>query len=146
MCQFFSVFACLLNGETLIFEIKKVKKTKKKLVFGLQLWSILRYFGFFSVFIQFLFFVRSISGDNYVRYIVQQEVWSACFQREPWFASQKESPLDLEGFTFCASVVFLILYLRGGYFDMVGIISTRTVVRFPKESPLDWEGFIFCAI
>jgi hypothetical protein len=84
--NFLVYFGCLLNGETLIFEIKKAKK---KLVFGLQLWSILRYFGFFSVFIQFLFFVRSISGDNYMRYIVQQEVWSACFQREPWFASQK---------------------------------------------------------
>ena len=46
-------------------------------------------FWIFCVFIQFLFFVRSISGDNYMRYIVQQEVWSACFQREPWFASQK---------------------------------------------------------
>ena len=48
----FSVFACLLIGETLLFEIKKLKK---KLVFGLQLWSILRYFGFLVFLFSFFF-------------------------------------------------------------------------------------------
>ena len=97
-------FACLLNVETLIFE--RVKKKTKKIGFWTTVVVDFALFWIFCVFsIQFPFFVRSISGDNYVRYIVQQEVWSACFQREPWFASQKESPLDLEGFTFCASVV-----------------------------------------
>ena len=67
MCQFFSVFACLLNGETLIFEIKKVKK---KIGFWTTVVVDFALFWIFSVFIQFLFFVRSISGDNYMKFFV----------------------------------------------------------------------------
>ena len=78
-CQFFSVFACLLNGETLIFE-----KQIKKIGFWTTVVVDFALFWIFCVFsIQFPFFVRSISGYNYVRYIVQQKVWSAYFQREP---------------------------------------------------------------
>ena len=73
-------FACLLNGETLIFE--RLKKPKKKIGFWTTVVVDFALFLIFCVFsIQFPFFVRSISGYNYVRYIVQQKVWAAYFQR-----------------------------------------------------------------
>ena len=62
------------------------------------------WFWFFGFFNQFLFFVRSISGDNYMKFFVQQEAWSALLFLWTLVRFPKESPNDWEGFTFCASV------------------------------------------